>query len=151
MNAHSLRLMSFEELWALHELIASELTRRICSEKAELERKLRKLGEKTPSCNKTERHVRRQYPPVVPKYRNPARSSETWTGRGKQPRWLTAELSSGKTLDDFRIRGLSIRSGAALQSAPETKERRSASDLIVDSELAASRDALLPLPSSTKE
>jgi DNA-binding protein H-NS len=147
MNAHGLRLMSLDELWALHELITSELTRKICSEKAELERKLRKLREETPPCNKTERHVRRRYPPVLPKYKNPARPSETWTGRGKQPRWLTAELSSGKKLDDFRIRSLSIRSGAALQNSAETKELRNASDLILDSELAATR---LPLP-STKE
>jgi DNA-binding protein H-NS len=48
--------------------------------------------------------VRRRYPPVRPKYRNPARPSETWAGRGKQPRWLKAQLGSGKKLDDFRIR-----------------------------------------------
>lgn len=40
--------------------------------------------------------------PVAPKYRNPA-TNETWTGRGKQPRWLAAELASGKTLESFAI------------------------------------------------
>ena len=40
---------------------------------------------------------------VLPKYRNPERPRETWSGRGKQPRWLTAKLSSGKKLEDFRI------------------------------------------------
>jgi DNA-binding protein H-NS len=39
----------------------------------------------------------------LPKYRNPSRPSETWAGRGKQPRWLTVQLESGKQIDDFRI------------------------------------------------
>jgi DNA-binding protein H-NS len=47
---------------------------------------------------------RRPYPTVVPKYRNPDRPSETWAGRGKKPRWLAAQLKSGKRIDDFRIR-----------------------------------------------
>lgn len=40
---------------------------------------------------------------VAPRYRNTANASETWTGRGKQPRWLTAQLAQGKTLQDFLI------------------------------------------------
>lgn len=39
---------------------------------------------------------------VAPKYRDAA-SGATWTGRGKQPRWLAAAIKSGKKLDDFRI------------------------------------------------
>jgi DNA-binding protein H-NS len=41
---------------------------------------------------------------VAPKYRNPANPKETWTGRGKQPRWLAAETAKGRKLDDFLIR-----------------------------------------------
>lgn len=33
--------------------------------------------------------------PVKPKYRNPAAPDETWTGRGKQPRWFAAALQAG--------------------------------------------------------
>ncbi|MFC4726824.1 H-NS family nucleoid-associated regulatory protein [Coralloluteibacterium thermophilus] len=40
---------------------------------------------------------------VPPKYRNPANPSETWTGRGKQPRWLAAEVANGKKVEDFLI------------------------------------------------
>ncbi len=40
---------------------------------------------------------------VEPRYRNPANAEETWTGRGKQPRWLTAQLFAGKQLADFSI------------------------------------------------
>lgn len=40
---------------------------------------------------------------VEPRYRNKSNSAETWTGRGKQPRWLVAELDKGAKLEDFLI------------------------------------------------
>ena len=40
---------------------------------------------------------------VEPRYRNKNNSDETWTGRGKQPRWLVAELEKGAKLEDFLI------------------------------------------------
>ena len=40
---------------------------------------------------------------VAVKYRNPANPSETWSGRGKPPRWLAAELNKGKTKDAFAV------------------------------------------------
>jgi DNA-binding protein H-NS len=42
---------------------------------------------------------------VEPKYRNPANPKETWSGRGKQPRWLAAYTSKGRNLGDFVIAG----------------------------------------------
>jgi DNA-binding protein H-NS len=39
---------------------------------------------------------------VAPKYRDSA-TGITWTGRGKQPKWLSAAISGGKTLEDFKI------------------------------------------------
>jgi len=39
---------------------------------------------------------------VAPKYRDSA-TGITWTGRGKQPKWLSAAISAGKTLEDFKI------------------------------------------------
>ncbi len=40
---------------------------------------------------------------VEPRYRNKNNTAETWTGRGKQPRWLVAELEKGAKLQDFLI------------------------------------------------
>lgn len=40
---------------------------------------------------------------VPPKYRNPDNASETWTGRGRKPKWVEAALASGKSLDDIKI------------------------------------------------
>ena len=88
-----------DQLWHLHEELVTELTRKIATEKYRLEERLRKLrfpGGKL-------RHERRPYPKVLPKYRNPKNPAQTWTGRGKQPRWLREQLRSDKKLDDFRI------------------------------------------------
>lgn len=41
---------------------------------------------------------------LKPKYRNPANKSETWSGRGLQPRWLIAAMKeTGKKLEHFEI------------------------------------------------
>lgn len=40
---------------------------------------------------------------VKPKYRNPGDPSQTWTGRGKRPRWYSAALAAGKKEKDLLI------------------------------------------------
>ena len=40
---------------------------------------------------------------VKPKYRNPERPSETWSGRGKMARWLSEKLEAGAELEDFAV------------------------------------------------
>jgi len=102
MESNNLKSMSVDQLWRLHEALVVELGRKIAAEKATLEQRLRKLGFGGPGTSHD--RDRRPYPKVHPKYRNPKNPSETWAGRGKQPRWLTAQLRSGKKLDDFLIR-----------------------------------------------
>ena len=90
--------MSSDELWMLHEEITEKLTAKICAEKKAIENRLSLLvGQNVRESE------RRPYPIVLPKYRNPDEPFQTWAGRGKQPRWLTAQLRSGKRIDDFRI------------------------------------------------
>jgi DNA-binding protein H-NS len=126
MKPYDFKSMSMEELWSLHELVISVTASKISAEKARLEQILRELGESTADSVKKASHVRRPYPQVLPKYRNPTRPSETWAGRGKQPRWLTAQLRSGKKLDDFRIQPPSDRRSAAAQGSgrPNKKTAR---------------------------
>jgi DNA-binding protein H-NS len=93
--------MSTDELWSLHERITLVLSSKLEEEKAQLEAKLRKLGAASPRDRQ-----RRPYPPVRPKYRNPARPSETWAGRGKQPRWLSDQLKRGKKTERLPNSGL---------------------------------------------
>ena len=41
--------------------------------------------------------------PARAKYKNPASASDTWTGRGRKPRWVEAALKAGKKLEDLLI------------------------------------------------
>lgn len=40
---------------------------------------------------------------VQPKYQDPSRPDQTWTGRGRQPRWLSAAIGRGVPLEHFLI------------------------------------------------
>jgi DNA-binding protein H-NS len=100
--------MSLDELWSLHERISAILSTRIRAEKHELEKRLAILSRGPVALGQasdrpTEARIRRSYPPVLPKYRNP-QTFETWSGRGKRPRWLVAAMKSGHKIEDFRIK-----------------------------------------------
>ncbi len=41
---------------------------------------------------------------VAAKYRNPA-TGESWSGRGRAPKWLADELAKGRSWDEFLIGG----------------------------------------------
>jgi DNA-binding protein H-NS len=41
---------------------------------------------------------------VAAKYANPDDPSETWTGRGRKPRWLTAKIQEGAKIEKFLIK-----------------------------------------------
>ncbi|MHA6204477.1 H-NS histone family protein [Dyella soli] len=47
--------------------------------------------------------VRRTGVTVAPKYRNPADPEQTWSGRGKRPRWFNDALKAGKKEKDLAI------------------------------------------------
>jgi DNA-binding protein H-NS len=92
--------MLIDELWALRELVVAELTRRIKVERSALDMRLRQLGAAPTSRS---RPAQRPSPAAPTKYRNPNNHRETWTGRGRQPRWLADKIRSGKKLADFLI------------------------------------------------
>ncbi|MEY2169833.1 MULTISPECIES: H-NS histone family protein [unclassified Rhodanobacter] len=49
------------------------------------------------------RGKRRSGGTVPPKYRNPANAEQTWSGRGKRPRWFNEALKAGKKEKDLLI------------------------------------------------
>lgn len=79
------------EGYSIAELFGSTTTRT-----ATAVRKPRKPGKATKKGRKLGK--------VAPKYRNPGKPSETWTGRGKHPRWMAPLLKKGKKPEDFLIR-----------------------------------------------
>jgi DNA-binding protein H-NS len=80
-----------------------DIKRKDCRRKEGLEDWLAQLNGRFRVEQTSETPERRSYPTVFPKFRNPEQPSETWAGRGKKPRWLVAQLKSGKQIDDFRI------------------------------------------------
>lgn len=110
MGKLELEAMDFDELWLLHEELTKILAKKITAEKQELEKRLAQLSQSDQvgeaesfSGESRADRPRRKYPKVLPKYCNPSAPSETWSGRGKQPRWLVAALQSGQKLEDLRI------------------------------------------------
>jgi DNA-binding protein H-NS len=121
-----LKSLSIDELWAVHEEVRKVLSEKILSEKRGLEERLARLNRsfvekavitRSDSTTSERRALRRKYPPVLPKYRNPNNSSETWAGRGKQPRWLVAQLKAGKKINDFLIDRANRKVAATRRSA----------------------------------
>jgi DNA-binding protein H-NS len=41
---------------------------------------------------------------VAAKYANPNNPSETWTGRGRKPRWLAAKIKAGEKQEKFLLK-----------------------------------------------
>jgi len=113
MEKSELEAMPLDDLWSLHEQLTALLSKRIIAEKRQLENRLVQLNRgkiaqasaavEVKSSHAVHKTARRPYAMVFPKYQNPAEPSETWSGRGKQPRWLVSALKAGGTIEDFRI------------------------------------------------
>ena len=51
----------------------------------------------------TAKPKRREPADIVVRFRNTANANETWSGRGKRPRWLQEALQGGAELSDFAV------------------------------------------------
>ncbi|WFU20440.1 H-NS histone family protein [Bradyrhizobium sp. CB3481] len=92
--------MSLDDLWDLHQRIIPILDRKLEAERRKLQEQLDELSRRSSGGSSDSR---RPYPPVVPRFRNPDNPAETWSGRGKLPRWLATLIASGRNRDEFRI------------------------------------------------
>lgn len=101
--------MSVEQLQQLQDQIGREIKLRRARDKKEVLSKIKAMaaaggytleelvaGTSVSEVAKTGRTV-------PPKYRNPQNPDLTWTGRGKQPRWVAEYLAAGKNLTDLLI------------------------------------------------
>jgi DNA-binding protein H-NS len=102
MKHSKLEAMPLDDLWKLHESVMTILSSKIEIQKRELERQLDELGSRF-SGSPDGIPQRRPYPKVMPKFQNPAEPSQTWSGRGRRPRWVIELIEAGKTIEDFRI------------------------------------------------
>ena len=102
MASHDLSGYNLAELKGLHFDIDQEIQRRVRDERAQARARIHALaadaGIPLDALVKDDDAV-----PGAPRYRNPADSGQTWTGRGRQPRWIAEALASGRSLDEFKI------------------------------------------------
>ena len=101
MDTEYFNSLSLWELWSLQQQVVASLAEKLLLQKARLDERLHKIG-LADAVTRFDRK-RRPYPTVRPKYRNPKNPAETWSGRGRLPRWLRPQLRSGRKLDDFLI------------------------------------------------
>lgn len=96
--------MAIDELIDLHQHIDQLIEQSVSREKLALRQKLARIEQ-------YERHRLLDQPAAEAKdsrkrarakYRNP-HSGETWSGRGRLPRWMVALIEQGAKREDFRI------------------------------------------------
>ena len=107
MTSHNVRLdkMSHNELFALKTDIDAQLTARRQDAITELRTKMESAA-KDIGLSFKDVFGKGKGGKVAVKYRDPKNVGNTWTGRGRQPRWLTAALkaSKGTKLEDFAVK-----------------------------------------------
>jgi DNA-binding protein H-NS len=98
--------LSFEELLELKEQVDRAVERQAAKQRSDLEQRLAKLSSvmgkpaRAASANGKSPLAGRR---AEPKYRNPNDRSQTWAGRGLQPRWMRELVAQGHDPEEFAI------------------------------------------------
>ncbi len=98
--------LSLSELKKLHSDVKKAINdyedRKKKESRAELEAKAKEMGfSLSELLGDVPKEKKRRI--VAAKYSHPENSGLTWTGRGRQPKWVVEALASGKTLSDLLI------------------------------------------------
>ena len=100
-----LNLLSLRELKDLKSQVTKAIAtfedRRKKEALVELEEKAKEMGFSLAELTGVS-SVRKRAPAVA-KYANPDDKSETWSGRGRKPRWFDAALKAGRKPEDMAI------------------------------------------------
>lgn len=102
----NLEKFSYTELVALRDEIDALIAQKKTEEKQALKQKLAEMAREQ-GFDLDEvmgKKGRGSLVPVAVKYRDPENAANTWTGRGRMPRWLAAATKKrGVTKEDFLI------------------------------------------------
>ncbi len=102
LNLNDLSLKELKELQSqVAKAIATFEDRKKKEALNQLEEKARALGFSLAEL--TGATVARKRAPATAKYANPANPADTWSGRGRKPRWFEAALNAGKSPEDLAI------------------------------------------------
>jgi|HubBroStandDraft_1064217.scaffolds.fasta_scaffold146065_2 DNA-binding protein H-NS len=97
-----LEKMPTGELESLRAEVEAMIATKVAERREELQSQLSKLLEINGSGNRNRRgHAKTRM--VAAKYRNPKNADEVWSGRGRIPLWLGAQIKAGKDREDFLI------------------------------------------------
>ena len=99
--------LSLKELKELHgqvsKAIATYEDRKKWEALVELEDTAKRLGFSLQELTGATPAAARKRTSAPPKYANPGNPDNTWTGRGRKPKWMEAALRAGKSLDELLI------------------------------------------------
>ncbi|NBE07284.1 H-NS histone family protein [Paragemmobacter ruber] len=100
-----LNAMSLKELKELQGQVAKAIAnfedRKKKAALAELEEKARELGFSLAEL--TGATAPRKRAPATARFANPANPADTWSGRGRKPRWFAEALAAGRKPEDLAI------------------------------------------------
>ncbi|HSF63420.1 MAG TPA: H-NS histone family protein [Paracoccaceae bacterium] len=101
-NLNALSLKELKDLQSqVGRAIASYEDRKKKAALAELEEKAREMGFSLAELTGVTGKVGRA--PAAAKYANPANASDTWSGRGRKPRWFIEAIAAGKSPADLAV------------------------------------------------
>ena len=101
-DINALSLKELKDLQAqVGKAIATYEDRKKKAALVELEDKARAMGFSLAEL--TGAATARKRSPTVARYANPADASDTWSGRGRKPRWFIAALAAGRSPEDLAI------------------------------------------------
>lgn len=93
-NTSNLHDMTLVDLKELRQAVDEEIKKRATKEKVEAQRQIVEIA-KSHNINLADLVGREKV------YKNPSNPWETWSGKGRKPKWVTEALAAGKTLDDL--------------------------------------------------
>lgn len=101
-DLNALSLKELKDLQAqVNRAIGTYEDRRRKEALAELEEKAREMGFSLAEL--TGAPVSRKRAAAPAKFANPANPAETWSGRGRKPRWFAEAVAAGKSPEDLAI------------------------------------------------
>ncbi|MFD1914208.1 H-NS family nucleoid-associated regulatory protein [Halodurantibacterium flavum] len=99
-----LQSLSLKELKQLQKDVATAIQTFEERQKQETLQELEAIAKKRGfSLSELTAAIGKRRKPVAPKYAHPDNPELTWTGRGRQPRWVSEALAGGRKLDEFLI------------------------------------------------
>lgn len=100
-----LNSMSLKELKELQSQVARAISnyedRKKKQALAELEEKAREMGYSLAELTGTP--AVRKRAPATAKFANPANPTDTWSGRGRKPRWFAEALAAGRKPEEMAV------------------------------------------------